>query len=546
MPTRWDAPLTRAVADELEREIGGATLRAIRLDGAERDLFLLFRDRTLVWRLHPTRGEVLLRPPTDPGPWDLPHPARIRRVTAPPDERVVRIELLPRRSGPPRDVVVELMGNQWNALVVEAESGVIRHVLWSRKRGRDLAVGSTYHPPSGPTRAGVGGDLTLDRWLQILSGEAPGRSARTLVREVAWTSPVNAPALLGQDLDAPERERLAAGHGRWRALAEGTPSPVLLELEDGPHPYPVPLAGTVSHPAGGVLTAFDQATTHRDDADHEPSLLDPELVRRLEETVERERRRIDQLHAELESLDDPSTLRATGDLILARYREVPHGAEAAVLVDFDGEEVSVELDPMLEPHANATRYYDRAARVERARERVPELVREAREAAERLEDLLSRARTGEASVEEVTRALPLRDTTKGRPREEGPALPYRTFRSSGGLEIRVGRGAKHNDDLTFRHSAPDDVWLHARHAAGAHVILRWSDPGNPPSRDLAEAATLAALHSRARTSGSVPVDWTRRKYVRKPRGAARGAVVPDRVSTLFVQPDPALERALAE
>ena len=107
-------------------------------------------------------------------------------------------------------------------------------------------------------------------------------------------------------------------------------------------------------------------------------------------------------------------------------------------------------------------------------------------------------------------------------------------------------GARHNDELTFRYSAPDDIWLHARHAAGAHVILRWLKPGNPPARDLEEAAVLAAVHSRARTSASVPVDWTRRKHVRKPRGAAPGAVVPQRVSTLFVEPDAARAEGLKE
>jgi predicted ribosome quality control (RQC) complex YloA/Tae2 family protein len=61
-----------------------------------------------------------------------------------------------------------------------------------------------------------------------------------------------------------------------------------------------------------------------------------------------------------------------------------------------------------------------------------------------------------------------------------------------------------------------------------------------------EAAVLAALHSRARTSASVPVDWTRKKYVRKPRKAPPGAVLIERTRTLFVEPDPALEDRLRE
>jgi len=68
----------------------------------------------------------------------------------------------------------------------------------------------------------------------------------------------------------------------------------------------------------------------------------------------------------------------------------------------------------------------------------------------------------------------------------------------------------------------------------------------PPRRDLVEAAVLAALNSRARTSATVPVDWTRRKHVRKPRKAAPGAVIPDQVATVFVEPDPDLPARLAD
>ena len=77
-------------------------------------------------------------------------------------------------------------------------------------------------------------------------------------------------------------------------------------------------------------------------------------------------------------------------------------------------------------------------------------------------------------------------------------------------------------------------------------MLRWHGEENPPAQDLAEAAVLAALHSRARGSGSVPVDWTRRKYVRKPRKAPAGTVTVERARTLFVEPDPAVAERLRE
>jgi predicted ribosome quality control (RQC) complex YloA/Tae2 family protein len=125
-------------------------------------------------------------------------------------------------------------------------------------------------------------------------------------------------------------------------------------------------------------------------------------------------------------------------------------------------------------------------------------------------------------------------------------VPYKTYRSSGGLEIWVGRGAASNDALTFDAAAPNDVWLHARDSAGAHVVLRWTAPDAPPARDLHDAAMLAAWHSKARGSSLVPVDWTRRKHVRKPRGARPGSVVIREERTVMVRPSAERERALRD
>jgi predicted ribosome quality control (RQC) complex YloA/Tae2 family protein len=59
-----------------------------------------------------------------------------------------------------------------------------------------------------------------------------------------------------------------------------------------------------------------------------------------------------------------------------------------------------------------------------------------------------------------------------------------------------------------------------------------------------EAAVLAAIHSKARTSRTVPVDYTRRKYVSKRRKAPPGQVMLERAQTLFVEPDADLEERL--
>jgi predicted ribosome quality control (RQC) complex YloA/Tae2 family protein len=559
MSIRWDALLARHTARELDALLRDARVRALRLDGFARDLVLLFRDRTLLWRLHPTRGHLSVLPPIEPAEGDLAVKARIVRVASIPDDRVLRFSLAPTGAGrPPASLVVELLGNQWNAALTEGEPErdgpeIVRHVLWRRDTDRAPRVGHPYHPPPPLGRRGVDGDAALEEWVSVLGPLDPEQRAAALVTAFAWTSPLNASALLGLGGGpAAADDSLEAGHARWCLMADaGTAAtPVVLETDAGLQPYPFPLDGTPHRPADSLLAAIAAcAPSEGDDpgAPVEPATatapIGLPLMRRLEGAARRAARREEHLEAELAALEEPDALRRIGDLILARYKEIPPGAASVRLTDFEGHLLELELDPAEPPHENAARYYARAAKAERARERIPALLEEARTERARLEALVTQAREGDLAEEEVREVLgPGRPTARGQ--VVGPALPYRAYRSSGGLEIRVGRGARHNDDLTFHHSSPGDVWLHARDSAGAHVVLRWPGPGNPPARDLAEAATLAALHSRARTSGSAPVDWTLRKYVRKPRKAPPGRVAADRLQTVFVEPDPALPERL--
>jgi predicted ribosome quality control (RQC) complex YloA/Tae2 family protein len=556
MSIRWDTLLTRHTARELDRSLVGTRLRAVRLDRSTRDLTLVFKDRTLIWRLHPSRGYLRLLGSVEPAEDDHRIRSTLQRVTAPPDERVIRFDFSATRSGSV-SVIVELMSTRWNAVVTEGDSDVVRHILWRPSKDTRRVIGQSYVPPDPTGRSGASGDVSLNDWLAQLEPLPPSERPRALLRTFAWTSPLNAAALLGDPREPgiepgtePDLEPdLELGFRRWSRMVdpEVPLEPVLLDLATGPQPYPFPLPDVQSRAVDTLLAAFEAGA----EADGEggrasPSaVLGPELLGRMKQAVRQASRRLRRLEAELEGLDDPQRLRGVGDLILARYHEIPSGAVLAHLVGFDGEPVEVRIERGEPAHASAARYYQGATKAERAEKRLPGLIDEVRTALSGLESLLERVRAGDADEAEVRDTLgPSRTAKRGD--SSGRSLPYKTFRSSGGLEIRVGRGARFNDDLTFRHSSSGDVWLHARQTSGAHVILRWPGDGRPPARDLEEAAILAALHSKARTSGSVPVDWTVRKYVRKPRKSPPGQVTVEREETLFVEPDASLLEALAE
>jgi predicted ribosome quality control (RQC) complex YloA/Tae2 family protein len=98
----------------------------------------------------------------------------------------------------------------------------------------------------------------------------------------------------------------------------------------------------------------------------------------------------------------------------------------------------------------------------------------------------------------------------------------------------VGRGAKENHHITFGVARPEDLWLHARDAPGAHVILR-DDEGRAAADDLREGAEVAAFFSERMGEARVDVHVTRRKHIRPGKGGA-GRVTIGHSDTLRVEP----------
>jgi len=550
MSVTFDAVLVAALAQELEERLGNARLRALRLDRPGRSLSLLFREGTLRFGLHPGVGTVTWHDPTDPGLEDRPMRGSFTKAEALADDRVLRLSFRKARGSPASvDVLIEWITNRWNALVTEGTESIVRHVLVELDGERAARTGHPWSPPPPSQREGADGELPLVRWRERLLAVDPKQRRQALIKTFAWTSPINAESLLGSAArdDGPATGKaLETGHQHWRKLAAVALgrleiAPVVLNLPTGLQPYPFPLRSTDEEAVPTLVDGFARAAGEAGTA---PPTVPAHMLETLNHRVVRAWARVESLQRELDQAPDPAEVRRIGDLILARFGNVPRGQERVSLTDFEGGTVEVELDPRLPPHENASLCYEKAGRAARARERLPRLIAQSKAEAHRLDALLERARAGDLAAEAILDEIPtgLKEATRG----VVSSLPYRTYRSSGGLEIRVGRGARHNDDLTFHHAAPSDVWLHARHAAGAHVVLRWQGEGKPPARDLAEAAILAAFHSKARGSGAVPVDWTRRKYVRKPRKAPPGEVLVERAKTVFVEPDAAVEGRLRE
>jgi len=158
------------------------------------------------------------------------------------------------------------------------------------------------------------------------------------------------------------------------------------------------------------------------------------------------------------------------------------------------------------------------------------LEEEVRKASSSSSDDLARivALASSLGISDTPPPLPERGPKKAKGVAPPPRKPYKIFTSLDGIEIRVGRGASDNDELSCnpQHRDSADWWMHVSGCAGSHIVIRSHDDDLLSSKPetIRDAALLAVINSKAPTSGKVPVSVTRARHVSKPRGAKAGLV----------------------
>jgi len=279
-------------------------------------------------------------------------------------------------------------------------------------------------------------------------------------------------------------------------------------------------------------------------------------------------RRLEAQGGDLERTRAQVAARRWGEILLAHYRDIPRGASRVSLpdtfADSPGATVEIDLDPALTPQDNAARLFQKAKKGERGARLVEKRLAQTRkslaglaglrrdietrppkEALRLLDDFLREAGL-RLKARGDTRKIHLGRRTPGAPRPVRPgrrspgareSIRPRTHFTSDGWEVWVGRNNSDNDRITHRLSNPHDLWFHVVGVPGSHVILRRpTRNATPKPRTLEEAAAIAAYYSKARKLSRVPVIFTERKFVSKPRRGKPGQAICTRERELLVRP----------
>ena len=247
---------------------------------------------------------------------------------------------------------------------------------------------------------------------------------------------------------------------------------------------------------------------------------------------------------ELFDSQDREKYKIYADLISANIHKIPRRAEIIELENFYDEnmnKINIPLDIKLSPVANAQKYYKKYTKLKNAHLLLEEQIPETENEINYLENvLLSIENSSEIEEldeikEELIKGDYIKGTIKNKKKKEETISKPLHYISKDGFNIYVGKNNRQNEYLTLRLSRKEDVWLHVQNMPGSHVII---EKGNKtiPSTTLEDAAILAAYYSKGKNSNHVPVDYTERKYVKKPKNAKTGMVIYENFKTIFVNP----------
>ena len=287
-------------------------------------------------------------------------------------------------------------------------------------------------------------------------------------------------------------------------------------------------------------------------------------LKELDKATKRTKVNVNQLEKAVHNQEKATIWEEYGHILMTMAHRAKPESEMLTVQNYfrNNEEAKIKLDIERSFVDNAQRYYKKASNAKRSMEAVKQQLPQIKQ---RLEALL----VGKESLRIIndikdlnnwrkdmfekgllnnepghgltsnhsigTKARVARSNTHSKKQNSTQTMskPYHECTVSG-FSIWIGKNARSNDKmLSLAHK--DDIWLHAKSVSGSHVIIRAQQ--KMPDKSVIEiAASFAAHQSKAKGSEWVPVIFTPKKYVRKAKNSAPGAVIVQKEHVVMVQP----------
>ncbi|MFC5463821.1 Rqc2 family fibronectin-binding protein [Lederbergia graminis] len=445
-----------------------------------------------------------------------------------------------------KQLIIEIMGRHSNIILVDKEKNTIidsiKHISSAVNSYRTTLPGAKYILPPAQNKDNPLAATEFDVLKKIDFNS--GKLDKQLVDQFAGMSPILAKEIIFH-AGLANRETLPQAFIQFMdRFKKHDYLPTITATNKTEQYYVFPIAylkGEEKHfsSLSQLLDRFYFGKADRDRVKQQAT----DLERFIKNETEKNVTKIKKLKATLKDAEKADYYQLLGELLTANMHLIKKGMKEISVVNYydeAGEQIVIPLEPRKTPAENAQRYFSKYQKAKNAVEIVKEQIEKAEAEIQYFESLMQQVESASTKdIEEIREELAeegyLRSKQKKANKKKSNAKPILDkYVASDGTEIIVGKNNKQNEYLTNKLAARDDIWLHTKDIPGSHVVIRSKEPSE---QTIKEAAILAAYYSKAKTSSSVPVDFTKIRYVKKPNGAKPGFVIYDNQQTVYVTPD---------
>lgn len=230
-----------------------------------------------------------------------------------------------------------------------------------------------------------------------------------------------------------------------------------------------------------------------------------------------------------------------GILLQANLYQVKKGMEQVVVINFleNNEEIIINLDPNKDPSENLKIFFTKGKKAKKTLIEANKQLVIVRDEIEYLENILFQLEDATPTeCEEIKNELIqngyIRNKTKRSSKNQKLSITKYTIDE---IDIYIGKNNLQNNYLTHTLAKSYDYWFHIKDGTGSHVIVKVPNIEFELTETIIRfAANAASYYSKFRTSSSVPVDYTRVKYIKKIPGQMGSKVTYTNQLTIYIDP----------
>ena len=442
-----------------------------------------------------------------------------------------------------RTLLCEIMGKYANIILLNADGTIsecLKHISPSDSEKRPVLPGLAYSLPPAQNKADIFDARALREKLDAFTG---GKTNGYILANASGLAPATITAIVTRTLGGVYFDTLT--DGQKDLLTKAFCRQTLLEnvrpcvrRQDGKSDFwlsPLYADGEYDY----YPTLNEAMDAHFYVLDRDKRLQEKAHVPKttLKNAIARTEKKLRLFAERKEEAMDAERDKLYGELITANMYRVRQGMLSLTADNYyvdPPEPVTIPLQENKSPQYNAQAYYKKYAKKKKTLAVLDEQSARAQAELEYYRSVFdSISYTDEEGLQDIVAELTaanLLHAPKDKKKTKHESTGGQTVIE--GCTVRWGKTNYQNDRIT-RAARPDDIWMHTQKIHGAHVTVSGE---NITQSVLLRAAAIAAFYSKARNADNVPVDYTYKKFVKKPNGAAPGKVIYTDYKTLFVTP----------